>query len=297
MYPSSSAGWRKHPASPVLGGELGTCFDLTMCQEDGAFRMWFSWRPRKSIAHTRSADGVRWGEPQVALGPNPESGWEDDLNRPSVVRHGDGYHMWYTGQAQGRSRIGYATSHDGLAWTRTQAAPVMEPRESWEGVALMCPHVLWDAGAGLWRMWYSGGEQYEPDAIGYATSTDGVHWRRLTEPVFTPDPAHAWEQHKVAACQVVEHGGWHLLFYVGFEDVHHARIGLARSRDGVSGWERHPANPILGPTPGAWDGDATYKPFAILHRNRWLLWYNGRRGHVEQIGLAVHEGADLGFEA
>jgi hypothetical protein len=26
------AGWVKHPASPVLGGDLGTCFDLTMIE-------------------------------------------------------------------------------------------------------------------------------------------------------------------------------------------------------------------------------------------------------------------------
>jgi predicted GH43/DUF377 family glycosyl hydrolase len=280
-----------------LGGGLGTCFDLTMAREGDDFRMWFSWRPRKSIAHTRSADGVCWEEPQIVLGPNPDSGWEDNINRPSVVKRGDGYHMWYTGQAEGHSRIGYATSPDGLAWSRVQNAPVLESRESWEGVALMCPHVLWDEGACLWRMWYSGGEQYEPDSIGYATSPDGIHWERLPEPVFTPDPARPWEQHKVTACQVAEHGGWHLMFYVGFEDVHRARICLARSRDGVSGWERHAANPILAPTPGAWDGDATYKPFAMLDGDRWLLWYNGRREHVEQIGLAVHEGADLGFEA
>ena len=29
--------------------------------------------------------------------------------------------------------------------------------------------------------------------------------------------------------------------------------------------------------------------------SHWLLWYNGRKGGVEQIGLALHEGEDLGF--
>jgi hypothetical protein len=38
-----------------------------------------------------------------------------------------------------------------------------------------------------------------------------------------------------------------------------------------------------------------YKPFAVLDGTRWLLWYNGRRGGVEQIGLATHQGEDLGF--
>jgi beta-1,2-mannobiose phosphorylase / 1,2-beta-oligomannan phosphorylase len=46
---------------------------------------------------------------------------------------------------------------------------------------------------------------------------------------------------------------------------------------------------------GTWDRDAVYKPSAILDGPKWLLWYNGRRGGVEQIGLATHEGEDLGF--
>ena len=42
----------------------------------------------------------------------------------------------------------------------------------------MCPDVIWDAGAGLYRMWYSGGDQNEPVAIGHAVSRDGIHWSR-----------------------------------------------------------------------------------------------------------------------
>ena len=44
-----------------------------------------------------------------------------------------------------------------------------------------------------------------------------------------------------------------------------------------------------------WDADAVYKPYAIFVGREWLLWYNGRRGGVEQIGLATHDGEDLGF--
>lgn len=41
--------------------------------------------------------------------------------------------------------------------------------------------------------------------------------------------------------------------------------------------------------------DAVYKPYALLDGHRWLMWHNGRRGGVEQIGLAIHEGNDLRF--
>ncbi len=293
----TAGGWAKSPDSPVLGGELGTCFDVAVLRDGERYRMWFSWRPRKSIALVESADGVHWSEPVIVLGPNPATSWEDDMNRPAVVKRADGYHLWFTGQAQGQSRIGYATSADGVTWRRMSERPVLEPSAPWEKVAVMCPDVLWDEAAGLWRMWYSGGDQYEPDAIGHATSPDGLHWtKHAANPIFAADPASAWERHKVTACQVVRHDGWYLMFYIGFENEHLARIGLARSRDGLSGWQRLPANPILSPTPDAWDADACYKPVAILDGQRWLLWYNGRRGGVEQIGLALHEGVGLGFE-
>jgi predicted GH43/DUF377 family glycosyl hydrolase len=145
-------------------------------------------------------------------------------------------------------------------------------------------------------MWYSAGEQYEPNAIGYATSPDGLKWARHDEnPIFRPEPSSAWEKDRVTACQVVKQGEWHVMFYIGFRDRDHAQIGMARSRDGVSGWQRHPANPIIRPGPGQWDADAVYKPFAIFDGRRWLLWYNGRKGDREQIGVAMHDGEDLGF--
>ncbi|MCY3019166.1 MAG: family 43 glycosylhydrolase [Planctomycetota bacterium] len=259
--------------------------------------MWFSWRPKKSIALVESTDGVHWSEPVIVLGPNKETDWEEDINRPSVVKR-YGYHMWYTGQAQGRSYIGHATSEDGKTWTRSGAAPVLSAERAWEKVAVMCPAVMWDASGKVFRMWYSGGEQYEPDAIGYATSTDGNMWTKLeANPVFKADPKNAWEQHKVTACQVLRYGEWHYMFYIGFRDVDHAQIGIARSKTGIKDWERHPRNPIISPTPNGWDHDACYKPYALCDeaKGRWMLWYNGRKGDVEQIGLATHEGEDLGF--
>jgi beta-1,2-mannobiose phosphorylase / 1,2-beta-oligomannan phosphorylase len=160
----------------------------------------------------------------------------------------------------------------------------------------MCPHVTYDDKAKLYRMWYSGGEQGEPNAIGYATSEDGLKWAKYkTNPIFSPDPKIAWEKDRVTACQVIPQKDGFLMFYIGFRDESHAQIGVARSKDGVADWQRHPANPIIRPGKDHWDHDAVYKPYAIYDGKKWLLWYNGRRGGVEQIGLAIHEGEDLGF--
>jgi len=296
-----STAWVKYENNPVLGGDYGTCFDVCVLQEEQTYRMWFSWRPKASIALSESADGIHWSKPVVVLGPRKETGWEDDLNRPVVIKRGREYQMWYTGQVKGRSAIGLATSPDGVTWKRAADKPVLTPELPWEKVAVMCPHVLYDEQSPNqpYRMWYSGGEQNEPNAIGYATSADGLRWNKCQgNPIFRPAEKTEWERHKVTACQVIRQGDWHVMFYIGFRNEATAQIGLARSRDGVTDWQRHPANPIV-PVGGGktWDRDACYKPFAIFDGQRWLLWYNGRQGPTEQIGLVTHAGADLGFDA
>jgi predicted GH43/DUF377 family glycosyl hydrolase len=297
----TAAGWVKYDKNPVIGGTLGTCFDVTVLREGDKYRMWFSWRPKRSLALTESEDGLAWSKPAIVLGPNAKSGWEDDINRPVVLKKGDTYHLWYTGQKnaaqeKGQSWIGYATSTDGKTWDRQSDKPVLSPEQPWEKVAVMCPHVLYDDQKKLYRMWYSGGEQYEPNAIGYATSADGLKWTRHDKnPIFRPEPKNDWEKDRVTACQVVKQGDWYVMFYIGFRDQHSAQIGLARSKDGITDWQRHSANPIIRLGKGQWDADAVYKPFAIFDGKRWLLWYNGRKGDQEQIGVAIHDGEDLGF--
>ncbi len=289
------SGWKKYDKNPVLGGSFGTIFDITVLREPSGYKMWSSWRPQKSVALSTSEDGLRWSDPQSVLSPNPENHWEADLNRPCVIKKGNLYEMWYTGQADGKSWIGFATSKDGKSWTRMSKTPVLSAEMPWEKTSVMCPSVIWDQKAQLYKMWYSGGEQYEPDAIGYATSTDGLNWKKHQgNPVFKNDPANIWEQAKVTACQVIQEKDGYLMFYIGFRDVDYAQIGIARSPDGIGRWQRHPQNPIIRPGNG-WDSSAVYKPYAIFDGKKWLLWYNGRKDGKEQIGVVLHPGKDLGF--
>ena len=293
----TSGGWAKFKGNPVFGDGLGTVFDVSVLKEGDKFRMWFSWRPKESVALTESVDGIHWTEPVIVLGPNEATDWEERINRPVVLKHSGEYHMWYTGQTNDKSFIGHAVSRDGINWKRTGDKPVLAPELPWEKKAVMCPNVIWDEKDHIYKMWYSGGDQYEPDAIGYATSSDGYTWIKKSEPVFLPSKCCEWDSFKVTGSQVLYMSGWYIMFYIGFKDVNHAMIGLARSRDGIGNWQRYPENPIINPgSYFSWDHDAVYKPFAILNDDGWYLWYNGRRGPTELIGLAFHEDKDLKFE-
>ena len=300
QYPETCAGWKKYEGNPVLGSsELGTCFDVHVMKTEDGYDMHFSWRPKKALAVCKSVDGINWSYPQIYMNRDLECGWMDDVNRNCIVKRGDEWHMWFTGQARGYSYIGYATSDDGVNWTRYSDQPVMFSERPYEGASIMNPFVLWDEDLKLFRMWYAAGEQYEPNTLAYATSKDGIHWDKLpANPIFVANDENPYEQDRIGACHIEKYNGWYYMFYIGYEDIDTARICLARSKNGVTNWQKLPHGPIVSSSDDGWDADACYKPSVIRddENNRWLLWYNGRRVHSEYIGLVIHEGLDLGFD-
>ena len=293
---SADNGWVKHPANPVMGSpELGTCFDLNVVPwGDAKYNNYFSWRPHDCIALSRSEDGVKWSEPVRCLEPDLASGWEDKVNRASVWFKDGTYHMWYTGQTHGFSKIGYATSADGIKFVRASRFPAMIPEYPHEGFSVMNPYVRWDESLGKWRMWYASGETYEPNVICYAESADGLKWEKSPlNPIFVKGDG--WEKDRVGGCEVhpLSDGRW-IMFYIGYSDVNTARIGAAVSPDGIRSWKRLKANPLVSPTPGEWDSSAVYKPSVTIEQDGYRLWYNGRTSNREYIGLVEHKGLDLG---
>ena len=293
----TTAGWVKSPRNPVLGGDLGTCFDVSVLKEADTYRMWFSWRPRNSIALVESRDGIDWSRPVIVLGPNDRTDWEADINRPVVIKDGGLYRMWYTGQARGRSWIGYATSGDGKSWRRESEKPVLSAEAPWEKVAVMCPHVLFDEQAGLYRMWYSGGEQYEPDAIGYATSRDGLVWEKhRSNPIFRPEPVSGLGEgpgdglpgraagRRLRSCSTSASG-----------------TGTTPRSAWPARRTASPAGSAIRPTRSSAPAERSgtmmrsTSPLRSSTGRGGCCGTTGGRGGVEQIGLATHDGEDLGF--
>ena len=173
-------GWQKLADGPVLGNsEMGTCFDVNVIPDGPSkYNMYFSWRPKMAIAVSRSENGTDWTDPVIVLEHDETSGWEDNLNRSCTLFWNGKYHMWYTGQARGYSKIGYAVSDDGEHFERVSKDPVLVPMFNYEGYSVMNPFVMRDDDRGVFRMWYACGETYEPKMIAYAEGVDGVNWER-----------------------------------------------------------------------------------------------------------------------
>ncbi len=298
----STAGWGA-PRGPLFPKGFRACQDAFVLKEDGRYRMWFSWGDARLIAHSESADGVTWEYPTVVLPALTGSPWEGhEVCRPCVMKKDGKYRMWYTGKmyptefTAAASCIGYAESDDGLTWQR-RAEPVLRPQEAWEGRGATYAHVQWDEAEQLYKMWYSAGEIREADAIGYATSRDGVSWRKFGQnPIFAHRDGRYFEVSKVEGACIVRQDSWYYLFYMGVDGDGITGIGLARSKDGVTGWERHPSNPVYAGTDGAWDWLGARGPSVMVDGDTVKMWYTGLNRLGRSIWMLEHPGAGLAFD-
>ena len=280
----------KFEGNPVFGSpELGTLFDVYLTAlPDARLRMDLSTRKNNSLSVSFSEDGLKWTAPVLTLSPCVDSGWEDMVNRNCVLKIGGTYKMWYTGQAHGNSFIGVAESVNGIDFKRVSNCPVLSPELPFEGESVMNPCVLFENG--IYRMWYSAGETYEPNVLCYAESSDGIVWKKSPlNPVLTKNPEKEYERDRIGGCQVIPHPELgYLVFYIGYRDINTACICAAFSEDGVTDFHRCKENPLVSPTAGEWDSDACYKPSALYDAEKklWRIWYNGRSGGMEYIGVA-----------
>jgi uncharacterized repeat protein (TIGR01451 family) len=133
-----------------------------------------------------SADGVTWtgydagsdGQADPVMNGTYVAGdWDEDyVSRATIVREApNDYRMWYSaGIGTMNHGLGYATSSDGLNWTRDPGNPVFHkddasyPGYPWRQNRSYTPMVL-RAGS-LWFMWYSG-ENGSGKTIGVAYSS------------------------------------------------------------------------------------------------------------------------------
>jgi predicted GH43/DUF377 family glycosyl hydrolase len=285
--------WVKYYKNPVLGNDkTDTIFDpYVMIDNNGLYRNYVSWRIYGAIAISTSVNGFTWSDLKIVLDKGKENNWDAIVNRASVIYKDGIYLMWFTGQNNGISKIGFARSADGYNFEKFEK-PILIPEYDYEKYSVMNPHVIYDGKEKIYKMWYSAGETLEPDVIGYATSEDGISWVKYNyNPIFTPSKNKLLlDSFKIGGCDVHKiSDNKYIMFYIGYSNINTARIFVSESKDGISNWKRS-INPIIYSTDkDDFDGEACYKPSAIYDKksNKWMLWYNGRKKNKEYIGLAI----------
>ena len=74
--------------------------------------MYVSWRNKGAIAVTTSEDGINWDPLKIVLERDETSGWENIINRATVIYKDGKYLMWYNGRVNENERIGLAFSEN-----------------------------------------------------------------------------------------------------------------------------------------------------------------------------------------
>lgn len=284
-FPSENNGWKKYGDSPVYGDGKNVMFDPYCYVKDSCLMMLVSDRSNNVLATVSSSDGIQWGDYKAVLSGVDDT-WENIVNRGCIITKGSITYLYYTGQYQGRSNIGVATSMNGETFMRIDANPILQPEFAYEKVSVMNPCVIYDDESNKFKMWYSAGETYEPNVICYAESSDGIKWNKRSQPVLAKSN-NEWEKERIGGCQVLKDTtGNYIIYYIGYQNLDVARICYAESSDGIH-WIRPDSNLLLSPTEGSWDADAVYKPTVIDWQGKLHLYYNGRKEHGEYIGLAT----------
>jgi predicted GH43/DUF377 family glycosyl hydrolase len=295
---SDSDKWKKNTANPVLDlGPSGSwdderVFTSSVLFDGITYHMWYSGYDGTNhrIGYATSPNGVTWtkslANPVLDLGPT--NSWGDKhAHHPIVIQNGALFQMWYTGDNGINARIGYATSPDGISWTKHPSNPVLDlgSLSSWDDTHVTYPMVIYNGAT--YQMWYSGIDGGNA-RIGYATSLDGITWTKYSgNPVLNLGLSGTWEDERVAEATVLFEGSTYHLWYAG-DDGTNRRIGYATSFNGIN-WIKHGGNPVLdnGP-PGSWEERRLLMPRVIYDGTSYRMWYSGQKGSNQRIGLATY---------
>lgn len=182
-----------------------------------------------------------------------ERGW--------ILREGGLYRLWYTGFERDSSpllKLGYATSRDGIHWTRHEKNPLYD--QHWVEDMMVLPH------EGTYYMFAEG----KGDQAQLLTSSDGIEWTRIGQldvrrkngqpiepgPYGTPT---AW----------VEDGTWYL-----FYERRDLGIWLATSKD-LKVWTNVQDEPVIALGPEEYDKEQVALNQIIKYNGRYYAYYHG----------------------
>jgi hypothetical protein len=189
-----------------------------------------NWRPRSDNPVFTGAGPGHW-DAKIR-----ERGW--------ILHNGDGYLLWYTGydgKRESRKLLGYATSPDGLRWTRSPKNPLV--RDYW----IEDMTVIHEGDT-----YYMFAEGKHANHTVMLTSTNGVDWKWEGElDIRMADGTTPAKRPGGTPAIWIEKGVWHLFYEWLDKGVWLAKTTKPRLRV----WTNVQDDPVLVPGPAAYDKD------------------------------------------
>ncbi|MEQ8328851.1 MAG: hypothetical protein RH859_00155 [Longimicrobiales bacterium] len=178
------------------------------------------------------------------------------------------------------SRIGLASSPDGVRWTiENDGEAVFEPGPpgAFDQNGVSHPHVVLHEGR-FW-MWYGGidgtqgSNSVRTERLGLAHSDDGFNWTRANDgrPVLTTGDADAFDGLQVTGAAVLRRGDGWMMWYGAYSPEHDHTLMAAASSDGVDWTRLNGAQPVRGLSDA---GAQVLGPSVIHDGDRYLMFYS-----------------------
>jgi predicted GH43/DUF377 family glycosyl hydrolase len=249
-YATSEDGtnWTKSEVQPTFMLD-GKPFEKRMSVHgviyDGEkFKMWSHTSSLYEIYHATSSDGLVWNiSPEtVELYRGDPGEWDyPRMQISSAAMKGDTIHLCYSGGDFYDWRIGYATSTDGINWTKDEINPVLDPGEAggWDDLFIAFGSLMYDESVNKFKMWYYAGAEFLEGSIGYAQylNVTGTYDKSYDQKLLVyPNPAsdQVTIQTSVKEKQVLEiHSLIGQLMFCGKVDKAQVQLDLSGFRKGV----------------------------------------------------------------
>ncbi len=163
------------------------------------------------IGYATSSDGTQWTKTAGSAGAGAVVGLGDPgepdakgAAHPHVLKTGGSYRMWYEAYDGQTWRILYATSADGVSWSKQGLALGPGGSGVKDEQGLRNP-LVFSRGAN-YELWYQGRSNSAPNYhILRATSPDGITWTKVSqEVVLHPTPPLAGDESILADSAIVQ---------------------------------------------------------------------------------------------
>ena len=170
-----------------------------------------------------------------------------------------------------------------LAWSRVSNEPILSPEgATWEAAGTFNPAVVFHDGKFV--MLYRAQDRAGTSRLGYAVSSDGMHFTRRPEPVLVPETEYE-KDGGVEDPRLQKFGDTYYLTYTGYNKKD-AQLCLATSHD-LLHWERKGV--ILPAYRGNWNKGWTKSGAIVPERidgKYWMYWLGTAADRTDQMGLS-----------
>jgi predicted GH43/DUF377 family glycosyl hydrolase len=204
---------------------------------------------------------VPYKQNPVFTGTNTET-WDKHIRERGYILHEDSiYKMWYTGY-QGSDEVtkslGYATSKDGISWTRYAGNPIF--RQKWTEDVNVTKY------NGKYYMFAEG----KNDVAHLLTSSDGINWHEEGD----------LQIHKVNGETIpgpygtptlwIDNGKWYLFYERNDEAIW---LAVSTGEDHTK-WTNLQDDPVIGKGPAAYDAGAVAANQVVKYKGAYYIYYH-----------------------